>query len=82
LKKRFGDRLTFWGCVDTQHVLPDGTVHDVEDEVKLHFRDMAPGGGFVLAAVHNIQPDVQPENIVAMAEAARRYGKYPIQDRI
>ena len=80
LKKRFGDRLVFWGGIDTQHVLPQGSVQDVEQEVRLRIRDLAPGGGFVLAAVHNIQPDVPPENILAMSDACRKYGSYPIRD--
>jgi len=80
LKKRFGDRLVFWGGIDTQHVLPQGTVQDVEQEVRLRIRDLAPGGGFVLAAVHNIQPDVPPDNILAMADACRKYGSYPIRE--
>jgi uroporphyrinogen decarboxylase len=78
LKKRFGDRLVFWGGIDTQHVLPGGTVQEVEREVRRRIQDLGPGGGFVLAAVHNIQPDVPPENIVAMAAAARKYGNYPL----
>ena len=80
LKKRFGDSLVFWGGIDTQHVLPSGSIEDVEEEVRIRIRDLAPGGGFVLAAVHNIQPDVPSENIVAMAEACRKYGRYPLQD--
>ena len=79
LKKRFGDRLVFWGGVDTQRVLPVGSAQDVEQEVRLRIRDLAPGGGFVLAAVHNIQPDVPPENILAMTEACRKFGRYPLR---
>ena len=78
LKARFGDRVVFWGGIDTQHVLPHGTTEDVEAEVRRRIRDLAPGGGYVVAAVHNIQPDVPPENIVAIAEATRRYGTYPL----
>lgn len=78
LKSQFGDKITFWGGIDTQHVLPCGSVGDVMAEVRRRIRDLAPGGGFVLSAVHCIQADVPPENIMAMAEAARRYGSYPI----
>ena len=38
--------------------------------------DLAPGGGFVFAAVHNIQADVPPHNVEAMWEAVREYGSY------
>ena len=78
LKARFGDKVTFWGAIDTQHVLPHGTVGEVEAEVRNRIRDLGPGGGYVVGPVHNIQPDVPPENIVAMAEATRKYGTYPL----
>ena len=78
LKDRFGQKITFWGGIDTQHILPNGSVKDVEQEVQQRIRDLASGGGYVLASVHNIQPDVPPENIVAMAKAAAKYGIYPI----
>ncbi|NQT04590.1 MAG: hypothetical protein HQ577_01130, partial [Dehalococcoidia bacterium] len=74
----FGDRLCFWGAVDTQFVLPKGSTDDVKAEVRRRIRDLAPGGGYILGAVHNIQPDVPVENILAMYEAAKEYGKYPI----
>ncbi len=79
LKARFGDRLTFWGGIDTQKVLPSGSVSDVEAEVRRRILDLGPGGGFVVASVHNIQPDVPPENIVSMAKAVRRHGRYPLE---
>jgi uroporphyrinogen decarboxylase len=74
LKKRFGDRVVFWGAVDTQKVLPYGSPENVEQEVRKRIDDLAAGGGYVVAAVHSIQPDVPPENIIAMAEVARKYG--------
>jgi len=77
LKKDFGKDITFWGGgVDTQHVLPFGKPQDVADEVKRRIDDLAPGGGFVFAAVHNIQALVPPENVVAMFDTALEYGKY------
>jgi uroporphyrinogen decarboxylase len=80
LKKRYGKRLSFWGggC-DTQQVLPYGTPAEVRAEVRRRIRDLAPGGGFVFNPVHNIQPGVPAENVVAMFEAAQKYGQYPIQ---
>ena len=78
LKQRFGQRLSFWGAIDTTEILPNGTVDDVRNEVRQIIHDLAPGGGFVLSSVHNLQPDIPPENILAMFEAASQYGKYPI----
>jgi len=79
LKQEFGDRLSFWGAVDTQRILSFGIPRDVEEEVKKRIGDLASGGGYILSSVHNIQANVPPENIVAMFEAAGKYGKYPIR---
>ena len=79
LKARFGTRIAFWGAIDTQRVLPFGTTEQVRAEVQKRISDLAPGGGYVLAGVHNLQPDIPPENIVAMYEEGARYGRYPLQ---
>jgi uroporphyrinogen decarboxylase len=75
LKKEFGDVLTFWGggC-DTQKILPRGTRAEIRNEVRHRIDDLAPGGGFVFAQVHNILPDVPPENIMTMYEAVWEFG--------
>ena len=77
LKKEFGKDIVFWGggC-DTQKVLPFGTPEEVRKEVKRRIEDFAPGGGFVFNQVHNIQAGVPPENIEAMYEAVKEFGKY------
>ena len=76
LKEEYGTDITFWGGIDTQHVMPFGKPEEVADEVKRRIDDLAPGGGFVFATVHNIQAFVPPENIVAAYETALEYGKY------
>jgi uroporphyrinogen decarboxylase len=77
LKRDFGDALVFWGGgVDTQGVLPTGTPQEVKDDVRRNIEALAPGGGFVFNAVHNIQADVPPQNIMAMWEALQEYGAY------
>jgi uroporphyrinogen decarboxylase len=77
LKQTYGKDIVFWGgAVDTQSVLPFGKPQDVADEAKRRIDDLAPGGGFVFAAVHNIQAFVPPENIVALFDTALEYGRY------
>lgn len=51
---------------------------EVRTEVRRRILDLAPGGGYITSAVHYIQPDVPPENVVAMCEAVKQFGKYPI----
>jgi uroporphyrinogen decarboxylase len=76
LKLEFGKDIVFWGGgVDTQHILPFGKPQEVIDEVKRRIDDLAPGGGFVFSAIHNIQAFVPPENIVAAFDTALEYGK-------
>jgi uroporphyrinogen decarboxylase len=70
IKQRYGNQLAFWGGVDTSQILPRGTPEDVRGEVRRRIDDLAGGGGYVLAAVHNIQGDVPPENLCAMWEIA------------
>jgi uroporphyrinogen decarboxylase len=74
LKKDFGEAITFWGgAADTRHVLNRQTPRQVADHVTERLELFAPGGGFVINTVHNILPDVPPENVVAMFEAVRRF---------
>ncbi len=72
LKRRFGKDLTFWGggC-DTQHVLADAAPDEVARHVRERIQTLAPGGGFVFCQVHNILPNVSPENIAAMYGAVQ-----------
>ncbi len=76
LKREFGKHLAFWGAVDIQHVLPFGTVKEVQDEVKQLFETLGDGGGWVLGPCHNIQPGVPPDNIIAMYRAGRELCRY------
>ncbi len=74
LKRVYGDRLVFWGGIDTQQLLPKGSPAEVRQETRRIIDIMAQGGGYVLSAVHNIQADTAAENIVAMLNAAFEYG--------
>jgi uroporphyrinogen decarboxylase len=70
LKSEFGNKLCFWGggC-DTQRVLPFGTPEEVYEHTRRNIEILKTGGGFVFSAIHNIQADVSPQNILAMFEA-------------
>jgi uroporphyrinogen decarboxylase len=70
LKKDFGRDITFWGggC-DTRTILNNAGPEEVKAHVRRRLEILSPGGGFVFTPVHNILPDVPPENILAMFEA-------------
>lgn len=73
LKKDFGDKITFWGGIDTQQLLPRGSADEVKADVRRLLDIMAPGGGYILAPAHCIQSDVPVENIAAMYDGAAAY---------
>jgi uroporphyrinogen decarboxylase len=77
LKRQYGDRLAFMGGVDQREVLPLGTPRDVEAEVRRRIGELGARGGYVLAPTHDIQADTPVENVLAVWEAARRWGQYP-----
>ena len=76
LKKDFGADLTFHGSVDTQYFLPFGSVTEVEEETRRCIDSLGKNGGLILGPSHFVQPDVPPENVVAMYKTAREYGRY------
>jgi uroporphyrinogen decarboxylase len=79
LKAEFGKDICFWGAVDTRHVMPRGSIADVRAEVQRRIGELGRGGGYVLAAVHNLQPEVPPANIVALYRAGSDFGRYPLR---
>jgi uroporphyrinogen decarboxylase len=79
LKRRYGQHLTFWGgACNSQRVLPFGTLTEIREETRRRIADLAPGGGFVFAPVHNIQDDVSGEKTLALYRTALEQGRYPI----
>jgi uroporphyrinogen decarboxylase len=74
LKKEFGRDITFWGGgADTRHVLNRASPKEIKEHVKRRLDIFSPGGGFVFNTIHNILPDVPPENIIAMFEAVHEF---------
>lgn len=79
LKRRFGDRIVFWGGgVDTQQILPFGKPADVRRQVAERCRIFGPGGGFVFNPIHNIQALTPVGNVRAMFDTVRERGQYPL----
>ena len=74
LKREFGKDIVFWGggC-DTKSILNRATPQQVKDHVKHNLEIFSVDGGYVFNTVHNIMPDVPPENIVAMFEAVNEF---------
>ena len=76
LKARYGEKLAFHGCISTAGPLAYGTVDEVVANVRETLDIMMPGGGYALAPTHAIQDNSPTENVIAMYDAAKKYGQY------
>jgi uroporphyrinogen decarboxylase len=76
LKQLYGDRIVLKGNLHTTRVMLHGSVDDVVTASKRAIDDAAAGGGFVLSTGDQCGRDTPDENIWAMIETARMYGRY------
>jgi uroporphyrinogen decarboxylase len=81
LKRRYGGRLCLCGNINLDSTLTRGTPRDVEEEVKLRIRTLAPGGGYCCGSSNSVTEYVPFENYLAMLEATKKYGRYPVGER-
>ncbi len=72
LKADFGDELCFHGGIDMQRLLPLGTPEQIRTEVRRYCDCLGNNGGYILGPAHLFQPDVPPENILAVYQEERR----------
>ena len=76
LKDKFGDRLSFFGAIDQQYLLPNGSPEEIETDVKEKMEILGRGGGYIVAPAHIIQADTSLENVEAFINAVKKYGTY------
>jgi uroporphyrinogen decarboxylase len=76
LKSEFGDRLAFHGGISIQRTLPFGSPEEVRLEVKQKVEALGLNGGYIACTAHNIQADTPPENVIALFQAYRDFGRY------
>lgn len=69
LKRQWGDKITFWGCLGSQSTIPFGTPTAITAEVNKLCREMGKGGGFILAPAKALQIETPTANAVAIIEA-------------
>ena len=77
LKRNYGAKVCFHSAIDTQRVLPYGTVEDVKRETLMRMAQFGQDGGYIAAPCHELQNDVPMENIMALYETVREHGWYP-----
>lgn len=78
LKTKFGERMAFWGAIDQQHLLPNGTPAEIAADVAAKIRVLGAGGGYMCSPAHIIQSDVTIENVEAFIAAVKQHGVYPL----
>jgi uroporphyrinogen decarboxylase len=77
VKRTYGDRVCVLGNVDL-NLLGMGDPETVDREVRDLIRDLGPGGGYIVTSGNSLAGYLLPDNVMALAEAVRRYGRYPI----
>lgn len=77
IKKNFGKQLSFHGGTNNQGLF-HGEKELIISDAKEKIRYFAPGGGYVFSSGHNIQANCPPENIIALFDTVKKFGKYPI----
>lgn len=75
MKVEYGDKISFLGGVDISHAMT-GSVEDVRKDVDRCMRDLAPGGGYIMAPCNHLQADVPPENVTELYNYANDSGIY------
>ena len=76
IKDEFGDQFAFWGAIDQQYLLPNGTDEELAADIREKCEILGAGGGYMIAPAHIIQVDVSTERVKYFIETAMKYGVY------
>ena len=75
VKDKYGDMFAFWGAIDQQYLMPNGTDEELEADIKKRIEILGKGGGYMVAPAHIIQADVKPERVEKFIELCKKYGQ-------
>jgi uroporphyrinogen decarboxylase len=76
MKDNFGQLFSFWGAIDQQDLLPNGTDEELEKDIMEKISILGEGGGYMISPAHIIQNDVSPERVLRFIELCKKHGKY------
>lgn len=76
LKSRFGHKMSFWGAIDQQQLLPYGTLEEIAVDIESKIKILGEGGGYMCSPAHIIQQDTSMEKVEAFINAVKKYGVY------
>lgn len=76
MKEGFGDKFAFWGAIDQQYLLPNGSDEEVEADIKEKCEVLGAGGGYMISPAHIMQSDITPERVKLFIELCKKYAGY------
>jgi uroporphyrinogen decarboxylase len=76
IKDEYGDKFAFWGAIDQQYLMPNGTDGELARDIEEKCRILGEGGGYMIAPAHIIQSDVSPERVEFFIDCCKKYGVY------
>ena len=76
MKDNFGHLFNFWGAIDQQDLLPNGTDEALEADIIEKIQILGKGGGYMIAPAHILQHDMKPERVLKFIELCKIHGKY------
>jgi uroporphyrinogen decarboxylase len=82
LKSKFGEDLSFWGAIDQQYLLPNGTSEEIEADVAEKIRVLGEGGGYMCSPAHIIQADTSMENVETFIDAVKKHSRLILRWRM
>jgi len=75
MKDRFGGNFAFWGAIDQQDLLPNGTDEELERDIIEKIEILGKDGGYMISPAHIIQNDVSPERVLRFIELCKKHGQ-------
>ncbi len=76
MKGGFGDKFAFWGAIDQQYLLPNGTDEALEKDIIEKINILGKDGGYMISPAHIMQNDVSPERVLKFIELCKKHGAY------
>ena len=76
VKEKYGKKICLIGNIDLHYTLTQGTVEEVEQEVKERIEKIGEGGGYIISSSNTIASYCKVENVRAMIDAIRKYREY------
>ncbi len=76
MKSGFGKKFAFWGAIDQQDLLPNGTDEALEKDIIEKISVLGKGGGYMISPAHIIQNDVAPERVLQFIDLCKKHGAY------